>query len=584
MHKSAATAVASLTGALLVLPAIGASQGHRVEEREPNNSLSSATAAALGDTLVGTYEPRCDRDFYALEIAAGSRINFQGGPADISMWRNADSAVALQIGDRPPPRDVPIVVSGRYFISISHPFHEPPSDCSAPMPANGYSVRVIATADPLGPADPPLPAFEHLEGPVARVTAGANVLWGRTDGDALIRINADGSRDVVVHKLSDSETSGPYGAPYVLDGFGNVLIPGTVRRAVDGQDSSIVWRVDPQTGAATVFLSGLFYWSRLRLAVAPNGDVWMGPAWRWGANNNGLRTFLWHFDPLGGVLDSVEVSPLRPEVFESSTISPTGELFLSGFAGIHRVSHGTVELVVASDSEDIKSIAFDRDGYLYAVKGETNADQRVALYDPGFHLIDDTLAHLPFGAFEYQLLFASDRAGNPRGRLLALSYLVRSQFAELNPAGIRAPGLSFPPLLPIARSGDSTAIAGYPFSAMLGMPGAPGSVHWSLATGQLPPGVTLSQETGALTGVPSSSGAYTFSLRAQSGDRYGYARFTILVAPLTFSVEDAINAVLGGPALSPANAQFLDEQGNKNGVFDVGDVRALLRARGLLRP
>jgi hypothetical protein len=581
MHTSAAAVVASLTGALLVLPTFGASQGRRVAEREPNNSLSTATSASLGDTLVGTYEPQCDKDFYVLDIPAGSRINFQGGPAYINVWRNADSVVAAQIGDRPPPRDVTITVSGRYFISVSYPFHEDPSDCSRPMVNDGYKTRVIGTSDPLGPADPPLPAFEHLEEPVARVTAGANELWGRTQRGAVARINADGSTDVVIGELSGVENSGPYGAPYVLDGFGNLLIPGTVR-AADAQDSSIIWRVNPQTGATTVLTSGRYYQSRLRLAVAPNGDVWLGPAWR--NNGSGQRTYVWRYDPLGSLLDSVEVSPRRPESFQSSTVSAAGDLYLSGYEGVHRIANGAVVLVIPRDSEAIKSIAFDRDGYLYAVKGETNADHRVAFYDPSFHLLDDTLAHLPFGAFEYQLFFASDRAGHPRGRLLALSFYRegQTQFAELSPAGIRAPGFSFATLLPIDRPSDSSAVIGLPFAVSLHIPGAPGAVHWSIANGMLPPGVTLSETTGELSGVPHHAGSYTFSVRAQSGDRFGFARFTITVADLSFSIEDAINALLGGPALTPANAQFLDQHGNQNGILDAGDVRALLRARALL--
>jgi hypothetical protein len=98
----------------------------------------------------------------------------------------------------------------------------------------------------------------------------------------------------------------------------------------------------------------------------------------------------------------------------------------------------------------------------------------------------------------------------------------------------------------------------------------------------LPPGVTLSETTGELSGVPHGLGSYAFSVRAQSGNRFGFARFTITVADLSFSVEDAINALLGGPALSAADSQFLDEHGNRNGIFDAGDMRALLRARALL--
>jgi hypothetical protein len=86
--------------------------------------------------------------------------------------------------------------------------------------------------------------------------------------------------------------------------------------------------------------------------------------------------------------------------------------------------------------------------------------------------------------------------------------------------------------------------------------------------------------TGELKGVPQIHGAFTFSVRASSGDRYGFARFTITVSALTFTAQDAINALLGGPPLSADNEHYMDLQGNRNGKFDVGDLQAFLRARG----
>lgn len=55
--------------------------------------------------------------------------------------------------------------------------------------------------------------------------------------------------------------------------------------------------------------------------------------------------------------------------------------------------------------------------------------------------------------------------------------------------------------------------------------------------------------------------------------------------PATISVAKAVEALLAGvpEAVDPSFAQQLDQQGNGNGVFDVGDLRAYLRAAGLLR-
>jgi hypothetical protein len=582
MHNSAAAAIVSLVGAFLLLPTNAGAQGRRVVEREPNGSMATATLAAPGDTIVGVLDPICDRDFFALDLSAGTRLRFSPNSIAIDV-RTADSAISYTSGEESPPPFVPIVVSGRYYVSNSVRFHEgPPANCAYPTPDQVYSIWLSSEREPLGPGDPTRPALPELAEPVARLGIGrSNEMWAYTARGAVTRINPDGSSAVLVQSFPrDRDQSG--GTPYVTDGFGNVLVQGDTGST---SYSFIVWRVTPTRGEVTVFTQQQFYPTRPRIGVAPNGDVWIGPTERMDGRTLPFGPYIWRFSPLGEVLDSVSVT-FDPASILSSAVSPAGELYLGGQTGLYRVRNGIVQPIVSADSDDFTGLAFDRDGYLYAAKGGAvaNSLHRVTLYDPSLRLVNDTFAHLPFEPARpsYQLVFAPDRSGGSLSRLLALGPWLK--FAEVNPAGLRAPGFVFPPLLPIARSGDSTAVAGYPFSAMLSMPGAPGSVHWSLATGQLPPGVTLSQETGALTGVPSSSGAYTFSLRAQSGDRYGYARFTILVAPLTFSVEDAINAVLGGPALSPANAQFLDEQGNKNGVFDVGDVRALLRARGLLRP
>jgi hypothetical protein len=55
--------------------------------------------------------------------------------------------------------------------------------------------------------------------------------------------------------------------------------------------------------------------------------------------------------------------------------------------------------------------------------------------------------------------------------------------------------------------------------------------------------------------------------------------------PATTSVATVVEALLAGDpgAIAPAFQQQLDQQGNGNGVLDVGDLRAYLRAAGLLR-
>lgn len=59
------------------------------------------------------------------------------------------------------------------------------------------------------------------------------------------------------------------------------------------------------------------------------------------------------------------------------------------------------------------------------------------------------------------------------------------------------------------------------------------------------------------------------------------ARFVPIVA---VSVQDALQDVLGRGTLSADQRTFLDELGNRNGLFDVGDLLALYRRQGLAVP
>src|SRR5207237_5671457 len=119
--------------------------------------------------------------------------------------------------------------------------------------------------------------------------------------------------------------------------------------------------------------------------------IWMGTAARVNQSRQiASSRYMWRFSPLGHLMDSVEVSGLAVESFTSSAFSPAGDLYLSGYYGVHRVVGSALQLVIPRDSENFDALAFDRDGYLYAVKGRDSWNRRVALYDPGFRLVNDT--------------------------------------------------------------------------------------------------------------------------------------------------------------------------------------------------
>jgi hypothetical protein len=107
-----------------------------------------------------------------------------------------------------------------------------------------------------------------------------------------------------------------------------------------------------------------------------------------------------------------------------------------------------------------------------------------------------------------------------------------------------------------------------------------------LIAGALPPGVTLVESSGVLIGVPTDSGSFDFSVRGVSSSRTGSGRFVLQVAGVgvgDVTSDDVADAVLGdSAAVSDSVAASMDEQGNNNGILDVGDLRAYLRATGQL--
>jgi len=566
-----------LCGAALPVP--GWSQ--HVNEREPNDSFATATPAALADTLVGVIGHLYDRDLFAINLPGAIRLTVDRSAAnwrvEVVVFDSGGAELSQLLDIEGTTVDLPVLRAGRYYIQLSVFDQDDPSATDGATDF-AYRIGLSTQPEPVGPGDPTTPVFRNSAAGLARPGAGdANDLWGYSAQGAVTRLSPDGSVTVLAQQLAPSEYDGPYGAPYTLDRSAHVLVPGGLR--VDDQIRSFIWRIAIDSGASTVFTSGDFYPSRLNVAVGRDGDVWIGPAARVANRITTDSMYVWRLSPLGDLLDSVNVSGLY---LEALALSPAGDLYASGASGVFRLVDHTVRRVIAPVREELHQILFDRDGYVYVVKG-SGWNRRLSLYDPGMALVADTFAHLPLawsGDGEGQVLFAFDRAGNPNGRLLAQDASLG--FVELNPSGVRAPGVRLPDLLRVSFAGNDSAEVGEPYSAQLQLEAAPAATQWSVVTGALPPGVVLGEATGALAGSPRVAGWYTVGVRAHSGARYGFARVTMVVAPGSVSVEDAQNALLGGPALSPQNAQLLDQIGNRNGRFDVGDLRAYLRLLGRL--
>ncbi|MEX0935431.1 MAG: M6 family metalloprotease domain-containing protein, partial [Gemmatimonadota bacterium] len=101
-------------------------------------------------------------------------------------------------------------------------------------------------------------------------------------------------------------------------------------------------------------------------------------------------------------------------------------------------------------------------------------------------------------------------------------------------------------------------------------------VHWSVTAGSLPPGISLGQTSGRLTGAANTTGEFPVELLAR--DAIGLeARASILVTverPNLGLEQLASTFIASTDQVSFLQKEFLDRHGNLDGSYDVGDFRA----------
>jgi hypothetical protein len=131
--------------------------------------------------------------------------------------------------------------------------------------------------------------------------------------------------------------------------------------------------------------------------------------------------------------------------------------------------------------------------------------------------------------------------------------------------------------------GIVSMIGGFQHSLTLTVENANPPVTWGILSGVLPQNVTLSP-SGILSGTPLSRGDYPLTLRAL--DAIGLQAYL----PISVAVDDpeipwsALASVFvnSGPALNADTRVYLDNEGNDNDAYDLGDLRAyVLRNPGL---
>ena len=89
-------------------------------------------------------------------------------------------------------------------------------------------------------------------------------------------------------------------------------------------------------------------------------------------------------------------------------------------------------------------------------------------------------------------------------------------------------------LVVTAAQTQLTAAMGNPMSVQHSVANATGSVLWTLDSGRLPPGTSLSDQTGLVSGTVTTNGSYAFVLRATNGGK------TALGPSVTVTVQDAM--------------------------------------------
>ncbi|HET7464199.1 MAG TPA: putative Ig domain-containing protein, partial [Longimicrobium sp.] len=138
----------------------------------------------------------------------------------------------------------------------------------------------------------------------------------------------------------------------------------------------------------------------------------------------------------------------------------------------------------------------------------------------------------------------------------------------------------------ISIAGDSVlpaGVVGADYTASLTATGVSAGATWALATADAPPGVTL-QPNGQFTGVPAQAGTYRFAVRVTDANGFGAKQVRIDVTAPQVAQAAVLGALLSGGTLDTAQQRYLDAAGNRNGRFDVGDVRAWMIEQGTLTP
>jgi sugar lactone lactonase YvrE len=528
-----------------------------VAETEPNDGPDHAVTVPLGDAVTGLIDPVHDVDFFSVTMPEEGVLEIEvlasrsGSPLDswIRLY-GPDGRTLLEENDDYFGLDSRIrrgVPAGRYFVSI-HDF--------SLGGGSGYTYSVSFRAVAAPPGDPTTLVASDLGQVWGVATAPGRLVVVDLAGDVL-QIEQGGEVSVLA--------SGLY-TPHdvVVDAFGDVLVAASTATGY-----GVVHRIRASDGELSQFTAGIR--SAGAVTVGPDGDVWV---------IDGIARRLLRFDTRGRMKSDLAMDAVPLAGVADLAFSPAGELHLSNYMdGVYRLRSGTFQRVVTYGGYDgIGGIAFDVDGYLYVGSGQSG----VTLYGPDYQPV-----RAPFATegliLVANLAFGRDESGAMTSRIFA-GNLATGEVREMNPAGVRAAGHRIGvDFLRISAAQGRRGLMGADYADTLRVVDGAGPHAWTLEEGELPPGLSLESSSGVITGVPAESGAFEVRVGVEGGGRIGSGSLTIAIDRPEVTISDAADHLLGrAGALSTAIERFLDLQGNRNGRYDVGDLRVYMRAQGYL--
>lgn len=528
------------------------------DEIEPNDTPGDATVIALAQQATAVVSPATDVDYFALDLPGSGQLDVELLLTTTYFYGTAtvydvDGTTVLASGDISsfPAVRVYVAAAGRYYVAIRD---------GAGAGGTGGLYLLTVRLRPTGPGDPTTLFATGFSFPYAIAAARGAVYVLDEGGSSVRRVSLGGAVTLV--------TQGLTGTGLAVDGFGNLLVPG-----YDSAGPAIT-RILP-TGQRSIFARG--EWSAGAITIGPDGDVWVATC----SPQNCWE--LRRFDPLGAQKSTTAID-FMPYAL---AFSPGGVLhFTDGYDTVYRVAGTSIQTALQT-APYIEGLAFDEGGYLYVANGFLGT---VQLFDPSYEAVNDPFAVTNLGG-PIWLAFAREEGGAMTRRLLAANQGFGLQppysggIVEMNVAGIRAPGFRVGvDLLAFLTTSLPSATVGAEYDETIALAETPAqAVAWSLASGALPPGLSLGPTTGVIAGIPTQDGTFTFLVKVTAGTRLGFQQLAIQVGVPTVSATRVADALLGvADALTPDEARYLDIQGNGNGVLDIGDIRAFLRRSGEL--